>query len=135
MRTTRALVLIYALCIVVEYNGTVATRVIRTLPLNFSPSRWPAMFRTMWSSGRLWEWPRNSVENFLRLVAFPDTRKKMVFEFRPEDGPRASFDYQRRYGYRGKWLIELLGSGFHPDNVPYQQPLPASVLIPPPFSF
>ncbi|XP_017759247.1 PREDICTED: uncharacterized protein LOC108550112 [Eufriesea mexicana] len=93
------------------------------------------MFRTLWSGGGLWEWPRNNVENFLRLVASPDTRKKMVFEFRPEDGPRASVDYQRRYGYRGEWLIELLGSGFHPDDVPYQQPLPAAVLIPPPLSF
>ena len=72
------------------------------------------------------------MDAFLRLIASPDTRKKMVFEFRPEDGPRASFDYQRRYGYRGQRLIELLGSGFHPDNVPYQQSVPASILVPPP---
>ncbi|KAF3426125.1 hypothetical protein E2986_01859 [Frieseomelitta varia] len=118
------------LSIGVVCDGTVSTRVARTLPLD--PSRWSAIFRSLWSGGRFWEWPRNSVDAFLRLVASPDTRKKMVFEFRPEDGPRASFDYQRRYGYRGERLIELLGSGFHLDNVPYQQPVPASILVPPP---
>lgn len=123
------------LCIVVQCDGTVSTRVARTLPFGLSPSRWMAMIRSLWSSGRFWEWPRNGVDGFLRLIASPDTRKKMMFEFRPEDGPRASFDYQRRYGYRGQRLIELLGSGFHPDDVPYQEPLPASVLVPPPLPF
>ncbi|KOX70540.1 hypothetical protein WN51_02596, partial [Melipona quadrifasciata] len=118
------------LSIGVVCDGTVSTRVARTLPLD--PSRWSAIFQSLWSGGRFWEWPRNSVDAFLRLVASPDTRKKMVFEFRPEDGPRASFDYQRRYGYRGQRLIELLGSGFHPDYVPYQQPVPVSILVPPP---
>ncbi|XP_031365876.1 uncharacterized protein LOC116185506 [Apis dorsata] len=123
------------LCIIVECNGTISTRVARTLPFDMFPSRWTAMLRTLWSNGRFWEWPRNGVETFLRIIASPDTRKKIMFEFRPEDGPRASLDYQRRYGYRGQWLIELLGSGFHPDDVPYRQPLPPSVLVPPPPSF
>lgn len=56
-------------------------------------------------------------------------------EFRPEDGPRASHAYQRRYGYRGEWLIELLGSGFRPDGVPYRESPPASILLPPPPPF
>ena len=89
------------------------------------------MFRNLWSGVRFWEWPRNSAESVLRLVPSWDTRKKKVFEFRLDDGPRAPKAYQRRYGYRGQWLIELLGSGFHPDEVPYQKPLPASILIPP----
>lgn len=123
------------LCIIVECSGTISTRVARTLPFDMFPSRWTAMLRTLWTNGRFWEWPRNGVETFLRIIASPDTRKKMMFEFRPEDGPRASLDYQRRYGYRGQWLIELLGSGFHPDDVSYRQPLPPSVLVPPPPSF
>ncbi|XP_053973249.1 uncharacterized protein LOC128873590 [Hylaeus volcanicus] len=121
--------------IVVESNGTVLTRVARTLPFDLSSSRWSEMLRTLWSGGRLWEWPRNSIEGLVKLVASPDTRKKMVFEFRPDDGPRASYAYQARYGYRGRWLIELLGSGFHPDDgrgaVSIFQPLPATILLPP----
>ncbi|XP_076683329.1 uncharacterized protein LOC143376653 [Andrena cerasifolii] len=133
MRAKGVLALICAVCIIVEAGGT--TRVARTLPFDLSPWRWSGMFRNLWSGGRFWEWPRNSVENVLRLVVSPDTRKKMAFEFRPDDGPRASQAYQRRYGYRGEWLIELLGSGFHPDGVPYQKPLPASILVPPPPTF
>ncbi|XP_046142485.1 uncharacterized protein LOC114874161 [Osmia bicornis bicornis] len=119
------------LCIIVECSGTVLTRVTRTIPFEVFPTRWTSMFRNLWSGGRLLEWPRNSAEYFLRLVAAPDTRKKMAFEFGPDDGPRAAYAYQNRYGYRGQWLIELLGSGFHPDSVPYRQPLPPSVLVPP----
>ncbi|KZC11675.1 hypothetical protein WN55_02957 [Dufourea novaeangliae] len=117
------------MCIAVE--STVQTRVARTLPFDLSPSRWAGMFRTLWSGGGLWEWPRNSIQGLLRLVATPDTRKKMTFEFRPDDGPRASHDYQRRYGHRGQWLIDLLGSGFHPDAI-FRQPVPAAILVPPP---
>ncbi|XP_076659328.1 uncharacterized protein LOC143362774 [Halictus rubicundus] len=123
-----SLIFIFAMCVAAE--PTVQTRVTRTLPFDFSPSRWTGMFRTLLSGGRLWEWPRNGIEELLRLVATPDTRKKMTFVFRPEDGPRASYDYQRRYGYRGQWLIDLLGSGFHPDA--FLQPLPAAILVPPP---
>ncbi|CAK9833821.1 hypothetical protein ANTRET_LOCUS10447 [Anthophora retusa] len=135
MRQSHAFLLICWLCIVVECGGTVLTRVTRTLPFDLSPSKWAGMFRSLWSGGRIWEWPGNSAENLLRLVASPDTRKKMVFEFRPEDGPRASFDYQRRYGYRGQLLIDLLGSGFRPDGVSSQQPLPSTILVPPPPPF
>ncbi|XP_033323334.2 uncharacterized protein LOC117218797 [Megalopta genalis] len=123
------LIFVVAMCVAVE--PTVQTRVTRTLPFDFSPSRLTGMFRTLLSGGRPWEWPRNSLEGLIRLVATPDTRKKITFVFRPEDGPRASFDYQRRYGYRGQWLIDLLGAGFHPDAI-FQQPLPAAILVPPP---
>ncbi|CAL7939424.1 unnamed protein product [Xylocopa violacea] len=135
MRTSQTLIVICALCIVVECGGTVSTRIARTLPFDLYPTRWFNMFRSLWSNGRFLEWPRNSARHLLNLFASPNTRKKMVFEFRPEDGPRASYEYQRRYGYRGQWLIELLGSGYYPDGVPYQQPLPASVLVPPPLPF
>ncbi|XP_076238712.1 uncharacterized protein LOC143181907 [Calliopsis andreniformis] len=131
MRTNSIFTLICAMCMIALSNGTTVTRVARTLPFDLSPSKWSGMFRSLWSGVKFWEWPRNSVESLLRLVATPDTRKKMVFEFRPDDGPRASYAYQSRYGYRGQWLIELLGSGFHPDGVPYRQPLPASILVPP----
>ncbi|XP_076173186.1 uncharacterized protein LOC143149560 [Ptiloglossa arizonensis] len=120
------------ICVVAESSGTVSTRVTRTLPFDLIPPRWSEMFRTLWSGGRFWEWPRNSVEGLLKLMALPDTRKKMTFEFRPDDGLRASYIYQRRYGYRGQLLIELLGSGFHPDDVSFLQPLPAAIMIPPP---
>jgi len=39
----------------------------------------------------------------------------MHIEFKPEDGPRAAKVYQRRFGYRGEWLIKQLGNGLKPD--------------------
>ncbi|XP_017882826.2 uncharacterized protein LOC108626595 [Ceratina calcarata] len=138
MRTNHVLIVISALCAIVECDGT--HRVVRTLPYDLSPSRWFSTLRTLWSGGSsggggFWQFPRNSAETLLRLIASPDTKKKIVFEFKPEDGPRASYDYQRRYGYRGQWLIESLGSGFRPNGVPYYRhtSVPPSVLVPPPY--
>lgn len=57
----------------------------------------------------------------------------MRIEFRPEDGPRAAEMYQRRFGYRGEWLIEQLGNGLGPQDVRSQrlQPVPSTFLTPP----
>ncbi|XP_076621470.1 uncharacterized protein LOC143341935 isoform X2 [Colletes latitarsis] len=130
----KTLPLIYSvvMCVIAESSGTVSMRTSRSLPFDLSPSRWSGMFRTVWSGERFWEWPRNSVEGLLKLLTSPNTRKKMVFEFRPEDGPRASYAYQKRYGYRGQWLIELLGSGFNSNGINFFQSLPTTILVPPP---
>lgn len=56
----------------------------------------------------------------------------MRIEFRPEDGPRAAKTYQRRFGYRGEWLIEQLGNGLGPDvRLGRLQPVPSTFLTPP----
>ncbi|XP_015593962.1 uncharacterized protein LOC107267158 [Cephus cinctus] len=55
----------------------------------------------------------------------PPGPEKQYIEFRPDDGPRASFEYQRRYGRRGERLIEMLGSGvFTQPPVHFQQNAP-----------
>lgn len=58
----------------------------------------------------------------------------MHIEFKPEDGPRAAEAYQRRFGYRGEWLIKQLGNGLDPDIRLSRQPVPNMFLTPPPFS-
>lgn len=47
----------------------------------------------------------------VRQLAFGLEPTSRPFVFRPEDGPRASYDYQRRFGLHGQRLVELLGSG------------------------
>ncbi|KMQ84844.1 hypothetical protein RF55_17020 [Lasius niger] len=61
----------------------------------------------------------------------------MRIEFRPEDGPRAAETYQRRFGYRGEWLIEQLGNGLGPQDVGLHrlQSVPSTFLTPPVLPF
>ncbi|KAG7197380.1 hypothetical protein KM043_018486 [Ampulex compressa] len=102
----------------------------RTLPFGLPL---PSLPRAIAGLGRLWSWSTpNAAGALVRLIGGPDTRTKMMFEFRPEDGPRAAYAYQQLFGFRGERLIELLGSGFRPNDQPYRQPVPSLFLTPPP---
>lgn len=59
----------------------------------------------------------------------------MHIEFRPEDGPRAAQAYQRRFGYRGEWLIKRLGNGLGSDIRLNRQPVPGTFSMLPPTPF
>ncbi|GAB1860312.1 hypothetical protein CAJAP_01391 [Camponotus japonicus] len=88
----------------------------------FARKFWPSQFQ-------LREWTRS----LLRFLYFGETDQgPMRIEFRPEDGPRAAEMYQRRFGYRGEWLIEQLGNGLGPDvRLGRLQPVPSTFLTPP----
>ncbi|XP_023290416.1 uncharacterized protein LOC111674375 [Orussus abietinus] len=47
----------------------------------------------------------------IRQLAFGPNSPILMFNFRPDDGPRAAVRYQQVYGPRGQHLIEVLGSG------------------------
>ncbi|XP_050455280.1 uncharacterized protein LOC126853505 [Cataglyphis hispanica] len=124
-------------------NDRTSTRNARTIDLSSSFLTWPRMlFRNRLSifmkkfwprQFQLQEWTRSGVANLLRFVHFGRTGQgSMRIEFRPEDGPRAAEMYQRRFGYRGEWLIEQLGNGLGPNvRLDRLQPVPNTFLTPP----
>ncbi|XP_011876364.1 PREDICTED: uncharacterized protein LOC105566738 [Vollenhovia emeryi] len=118
------------------------TRNARTFDL--SSFTWPqalfkhqpdvSIFPRLWPSGlQLREWTRNGITSLLRFVSTEN--EPMHIEFRPEDGPRAAKAYQRRFGYRGEWLINQLGNGLGPDIQLNRQPVLDVFLMPPPIPF
>ncbi|XP_011136393.1 uncharacterized protein LOC105181364 [Harpegnathos saltator] len=110
-------------------DGTL-TRNARTIDSS-SFLMWPRVFRDLWTSRtKLWEWSKNGA---VSLARFTSTLKTpMHIEFGPEDGKRAAVTYQRRYGYRGEWLIEQLGNGLGPGLASlYSQSVPNTFLTPP----
>ncbi|XP_024869214.1 uncharacterized protein LOC112452958 [Temnothorax curvispinosus] len=91
-----------------------------------------SIFPNVWPSRpQLQEWAQNGIAGLLRLVSVSTGKEPMSIEFRPEDGPRAAGTYQRRFGYRGEWLIEQLGNGLGPDIRLNWQPVPNTFLMPP----
>ncbi|KYM97606.1 hypothetical protein ALC62_11900 [Cyphomyrmex costatus] len=91
------------------------------------PKFWPSQLQFQ-------EWTRNGITSLLRLVFF-NTEEPIHIEFRPEDGPRAAKTYQRRFGYRGEWLIKQLGNGFNSHVLLNRQQVPNTFLVPPLTSF
>lgn len=91
-----------------------------------------SIFPKLWPSRpQLQEWTRNGIASLLRLASF-STEEPMHIKFRPEDGPRAAKAYQRRFGYRGEWLVKQLGNGFSPDVLLNKRHVPNTFLTPTP---
>ncbi|KAK2588236.1 hypothetical protein KPH14_004266 [Odynerus spinipes] len=111
---------------------TILRDTARTLPSDFWPSNWPEAIRKFLSNGGLWELPRNTAIGILRLVSPLNAETgPMMITFKPEDGPRASYAYQQRFGFRGHRLIELLGTGFGSHRRVIEQPVLEFSLTPP----
>ncbi|XP_072742696.1 uncharacterized protein [Anoplolepis gracilipes] len=120
-----------------------STRNARTIDLSSSFLTWPqTLFGNRLSIFTRRFWPnqfqfREWARSLLSFVHFGKTSQGPIcIEFRPEDGPRAAEAYQRRFGYRGQWLIEQLGNGLGPDvRLDRLQPVPNTFLTPPIFPF
>lgn len=118
--------------IINEVECTIITDTTRTLPSDFWPSDWWKTLQNLFSNGGLWKLRKNTEAGILRLVSPLDGKTgPMMIPFKPEDGPRASYAYQQKFGFRGRRLIELLGTGFNSYQREIKQPLLAFSLTPP----
>ncbi|KAL2739773.1 Calcium-transporting ATPase type 2C member 1 [Vespula maculifrons] len=115
-----------------EMECTIITDTKRTLPSDFWPSNWWKTLQNFLLNGGLRKLRKNTEAGILRLVS-PLNGKTgpIMIAFKPEDGPRASYAYQQRFGFRGCRLIELLGTGFNSYQQGIKQPLLAFSLTPP----
>lgn len=104
----------------------------RTLPSDFWTTNWIESITKFVSNGGLWELPKNTAVGILRLVSpLSAETGPMMITFKSEDGPRASYMYQQRFGFRGHRLIELLGTGFGTYQRMIEQPILEFSLTPP----
>ncbi|KAL2716316.1 uncharacterized protein V1478_013992 [Vespula squamosa] len=118
--------------IIDEIECTIITDTKRTLPSDFWPSNWWKTLQNLLSNGGFRKLRKNTEAGILRLVSPLDGKTgPIMITFKPEDGPRASYAYQQRFGFRGRRLIELLGTGFNSYQRGIKQPLLTFSLTPP----
>lgn len=140
MHVDKVLLIIFLYATSVRCSDRTLTRNARTF--DSSLSAWPqalfsnrpdvSIFPKFWPSRlQLQEWTKNGIMSMLRLASFVSGNEPMRIEFRPEDGPRAAKAYQRRFGYRGEWLIKQLGDGLDPDIRLNNRPVPSTFSMPP----
>ncbi|KAI4503746.1 hypothetical protein M0802_001149 [Mischocyttarus mexicanus] len=116
-----------------EVECTIITDTKKTLPTDFWPSDWWGTLKNSLINGGLWKLHKITTTGLFRMFS-PINGKTgpMMIVFNHEDGPRYSYAYQKRFGFHGQRLVELLGTGFNPYREDIiKQPVLTVFLTPP----
>ncbi|XP_015186522.1 PREDICTED: uncharacterized protein LOC107071763 [Polistes dominula] len=126
-------IFLYTICnIINEVDCTIITDIKKTLPSDFWPSNWWQRLKIILFNGGLWKLHENTSAGISKLLSsFNGETGSMMIVFKHDDGPRASYAYQQRFGFRGQRLVELLGTGFNSFQGNPQEPTLTFFLTPP----
>ncbi|XP_043492846.1 uncharacterized protein LOC122518168 isoform X1 [Polistes fuscatus] len=124
---------LYTMCNTInEVDCTIITETKKILPSDFWPSDWWKTLKNIFINGGLWKLHENTSASILRMFSsLTGETGSMMIVFKHDDGPRASYAYQQRFGFRGQRLVELLGTGFNSFDKNTEQPALTFFLTPP----